>query len=228
MRVTIALAILAAGAACAPRLPDPVPVPEPGELAKRLQVAGTPDQPQLIAFQWRYRGREGRFSGEGAVRTNPPDSVRLDLLGPGWSGVQSAVLLGDRVHYIGEQRIELPPPAFMWTLLGVFRPPAGVEPAGARRGDHSQLSYELSDREVIVFLFDPASRLVEAELRIDGDAVQEIRIEPGEPGVDSLGWRWPREARFRDLGEFHEVRIKVTEIRAHAPFERRIFEVAAP
>lgn len=191
-------------------------------------MAGTPDQPQLIAFQWRYRGREGRFSGEGAVRTNPPDSVRLDLLGPGWSGVQSAVLLGDRVHYIGEQRIELPPPAFMWTLLGVFRPPAGVEPAGARRGEYSQLSYELSNREVIVFLFDAAGRLIEAELRIDGDAVQEIRIEPGDPGGDALGWRWPREARFRDLGEFHEVRIKVTEIREHAPFERRIFEVAAP
>ncbi len=222
------MAILAAVAACAPRLPDPVPVPEPGELEKRLQVAGTPDQPQLIAFQWRYRGREGRFSGEGAVRTNPPDSVRLDLLGPGWSGVQSAVLLGDEVYYIGEQRIELPPPAFMWTLLGVFRPPAGVGLVAARRGEYSQLSYELSSRERLVFLFDAASRLVEAELRIDGDVVQEIRIEPGDAGADSFAWRWPREARFRDLGEFHEVRIKVTEIREHAPFERRIFEVAGP
>ncbi len=220
------MAILAAVAACAPRLPDPVPVPEPGELAERLRVAGTPDQPQLIAFQWRYRGREGRFSGEGAVRTNPPDSVRLDLLGPGWSGVQSAVLLGDQVYYIGEQRIELPPPAFMWTLLGVFRPPAGVEAVAARRGDHSQLSYVLSSRETLVFLFDAANRLVEAERRFDGDAVEEIRIEPNDAGANLHAWRWPREARYRDLGEFHEVRIKVTEIRGHAPFERRIFEVA--
>lgn len=222
------MAILAAVAACAPRLPDPVPVPEPGELAKRLQVAGTPDQPQLIAFQWRYRGREGRFSGEGAVRTNPPDSVRLDLLGPGWSGVQSAILLGDDVYYIGEQRIELPPPAFMWTLLGVFRPPVGIEPAAARRGDHSQLTYALSSRESLVYIFDPAGRLIEAELRVDGDAVQEIRVEPSSAGADAGAWRWPQEARFRDLGEFHEVRIKVTEIREHEPFERRIFEVAVP
>ncbi len=219
--------VAAAVAACAPRLPDPVPVAEPGALAKRLQSAGTPDQPQLIAFQWRYRGREGRFSGEGAVRVNPPDSVRLDLLGPGWSGVQSAVLLGDDVHYIGEQRIRLPPPTFMWTLLGVFRPPADVRPEGARRGDLSELTYDLSGEERVLFRFDGSSRLVEAELRLDGRAVQEIRVKPGKPGSGPGAWRWPQEARFRDLGDFHEVRIKVTETREHAPFESRIFRVAA-
>ncbi|UCF19112.1 MAG: hypothetical protein JSU87_14460 [Gemmatimonadota bacterium] len=196
-------------------------------MATRLSGRGAPGEPQLIEFQWRYRGREGRFSGDGGLRVNPPDSVRLDLLGPGWSGVQSAVVVGDVVHYVGEQRVILPPPAFMWTLLGVFRPPAGLRPDGYRRGERTQLDYQLSARETLSFHFDGEGRLIEAELRRGGDVVQRIEIEPGEPGGDPSEHQWPQEARYRDLGEFHEVRIKVTEIRPHAPFEQRIFSVPA-
>lgn len=216
-----------AAAACGPQLPDPVPVTDPGALESRLLELGTPDQPKLIEFEWRYWGREGRFSGDGGVRVNPPDSVRLDLLGPGWSGVQSAVMLGADVYYLGEQRITLPPPTFMWTMIGAFRPPAGVQPRGARRGEHSELTYQLTPRAAVTFHFDAEGRLIEGELRLDGDVVQEIQVEPGSADVGPGGYRWPREARFRDLREFHEVRIKVVEIREHAPFERRIFDVAA-
>jgi hypothetical protein len=214
-----------ATAACGPRLPDPVPISDAGALAGRLRELGTPDQPKLIEFQWRYRGRDGRFSGDGAVRVNPPDSVRLDLLGPGFSGVQSSVMLGEDVHYLGEQRITLPPPTFMWTMLGAFRPPVGVEPEGARRGERSELAYRLSLEATVVFHFDGEGRLIEAELKIDGDVVQEIRVEPGSASDGPGGYRWPKEARYRDLREYHEVRIKVVEVREHEPFERRIFRV---
>jgi len=216
-----------AGAACTQRLPDPVPIAEPGELALRLEDAGTPVLPQLIEFKWRYRGREGRFSGAGAVRVNPPDSVRLDLFGPDWSGVQSAVLLGDEVHYLGEQRIELPPPTFMWTMLGAFRPPAAVRPKANRRGEWSELIYDYSASRAIVFRFDASGALVEAELEVNGDVVQQIRLEPGDAGGAVSGYRWPKEARYRDLAEFHEVSIDVTQVRQHAPFESEIFDVAA-
>ncbi len=203
-----------------------MPIADAGVVAHRLQSAGTPDRPQLIEFQWRYRGQEGRFSGDGAVRVNPPDSVRLDLLGPGWSGVQSAVLLEDDVYYMGEQRVELPPPAFMWAMIGAFRPPAGIEPQASSRGELTELAYPLSVRETIAYRFDGEGRLVEAELQVNGDVVQEIKIEHEEVGRSTGGYRWPREARFRDLGEYHEVRIRVVEIREHAPFESRIFRVA--
>jgi hypothetical protein len=223
---TILLTLATAAVACTQRLPDPVPIAEPGELAERLRKAGTPVEPQLIEFKWRYRGREGRFSGEGAVRVNPPDSVRLDLFGPDWSGVQSAVLLGDQVYYLGEQRIELPPPTFMWTMLGAFRPPAGVAPRANQRGEWSELIYDLPSRRSVVFRFDSVGALVEAELEIEGDAVQRIRVEPGDPGIGPSSYTWPKEARYRDLAEYHEVSIDVTEIREHAPFESRIFDVA--
>lgn len=226
LRAIIVLATLAAAfAACTPQLPEPVPVADAGGLAQRLLETGTPDQPKLIEFQWRYRGREGRFSGDGAVRINPPDSVRLDLLGPGWQGVQSAVLLGDNVSYIGEQRIRLPPPTFMWTMLGALRPPLGVEPQGARRGARLELAYRLSSRETVLFRFDELERLIEAELKIGDDVVQEIRLEHGEAS-DVAGYHWPREARYRDHRDFHEVHIEVVEIREHEPFEARIFSVA--
>lgn len=220
------ITLTAAGLACAPRLPDPVPVPESAQLERFLEASGTPDQPRLIEFKWRYRGREGRFSGEGAVRINPPDSVRLDLLGPGWSGVQSAVLVGDQVYYIGEQKIQLPPPTFLWSMLGTFRPPAAIAPRGASRGEYSQLTYRLSERESVIFLFDAEGRLVEAELTVGDDAVQTIRVEPGDPGEDPVAYRWPKEGRYRDLVEFLEISIDVTSSREHAPFESRIFRAA--
>jgi hypothetical protein len=221
------LSILAAAAlACGPQLPEPVPIGDPGALEDRLRELGTPDRPKLIEFQWRYRGREGRFSGEGGVRVNPPDSVRLDLLGPGWSGVQSAVMLGADVYYLGEQRITLPPPTFMWTMIGAFRPPVGVAPQGVRRGERSELTYRLSARSAVAFQFDGEGRLIGGELRIDDDVVQEIRVEPGSAGDGQGGYRWPVEARYRDLREFHEVIIKVLEIREHEPFAKRIFDVA--
>ncbi len=219
--------LAAAGAACTTRLPDPVPVAEPGELAERLRVAGTPDQSQLIEFKWRYRGREGRFSGEGAVRVNPPDSVRLDLLGPGWSGVQSAILLSDSVYYIGEQRVHLPPPTFMWTMLGTFRPPADVAPRAAKRGDWSELTYPVSPQEAVVFRFDGEGHLVEAELKAGSSVVETIEVEPGDPGPESGGYRWPKSAKYRDLAEFHEVSIEVTAAREHEPFESRIYRSGA-
>jgi hypothetical protein len=222
------LSILAvAAAACGPQLPDPVPISNPGALEIRLRELGTPDRPKLIEFEWRYWGREGRFSGEGGVRVNPPDSVRLDLLGPGWSGVQSAVMLGADVYYLGEQRITLPPPTFMWTMIGAFRPPVGVQPEGVRRGEQSELTYQLSPRAAVAFQFDGAGRLIGGELRVDGDVIQEIRVEPGSEDDGSGVYRWPLEAGYRDLREFHEVLIRVLEIREHGPFEKRIFDVAA-
>ncbi len=202
-------------------------MPAPEGLARRLEADTRPESPWLIEFRWSYRGREGRFSGEGAVRVNPPDSVRLDLLGPGWSGVQSAILLGDRVRYIGERRLRLPPPTFMWAMLGVFRPPASVSPEGAELGDGTRLRYPLVPGHAVVFEFDPDGRLVEAERRIGGDAIQRIRVSPGDAPPGSAGWIWPREARYRDLVEFHEVNVEVIDIREHAPFESRIFGVAS-
>ena len=219
------MAILAAFvSACGQQLPDPVPLAEPAELANQLQVV--PEQPQLITFKWRYRGRDGRFSGDGGVRVNPPDSVRLDLLGPGWSGVQSAVLLEGRVIYMGEQRITLPPHTFLWTALGVFRPPADVRPQGASRGERTELTYRLSELQEITFAFDGQGRLIEAALKLDDDVIEEIKLTfPDESGATG-SWAAPMEARYRDLVGFHEINIEVEEVKPHEPFEARIFGAA--
>lgn len=217
-----------AAQACVGRLPEPVPVPGGDALATRYRAASTPRVPRLIAFRWTYRGREGRFSGDGGVRVNPPDSVRIDLLGPGSSGVQSAVLVDDEVGYIGEQRVELPPPTFLWALFGIFRPPStGVVRAFAR-GGYRDLVYRVSAREEVMFRFDMAGHLVAAERRTGGQAFQRIELtlpRPKEEGSTS-GWVWPREARFRDLREYNEVRVEVTGAREHEPFESAIFRVA--
>ena len=204
-----------------------MPIGAPEELAQRLtRVSGGPERAQLVLFEWRYRGHDGRFSGDGGVRVNPPDSIRLDLLEPGGSGVQSAVLLGDQIIYVGEQRLALPPPTFLWAMLGVFRPPEGVMPRGSRRGEETRLTYGLSPRHEITFDFDGAGRLLSARRLIEGDAVQEIRLKREGRGPQS-GFAWPREARFRDLVDFVEINVELVSANDHAPFESRIFEVAA-
>jgi len=218
------LILAAVAAACARRLPEAVPIERSREVARQLQVATLPDRPLHIVFDWRYRGREGRFSGEGAVRFNPPDSVRLDLLGPGWSGVQSAVLLGADVYYLGEQRVTLPPPTFMWAMMGTFRPPAGIEPAAARRGERVEVSYRLAEQRAVTFVFDGSGRLIEATLALRGDVIEEIKLEPGE---SNGGFAVPGAARYRDLRNFHEISIEVISAREREPFESGIFRVAA-
>ena len=190
------------------------------------EVSGGPENAQLLVFDWRYRGHDGRFSGDGGVRVNPPDSVRIDLLEPGGSGVQSAVLLGDRIVYVGEQKFPLPPPTFLWAMLGVFRPPEGVRPQGSRRGEESRLTYRISPSHEIAFDFDAAGRLVGARRLVEGDAVQEIRLQREDP-YPSSRFTWPREARFRDLVDFVEINVELVSASDHAPFESRIFEVAS-
>jgi hypothetical protein len=111
-------------------------------------------------------------------------------------------------------------------MLGAFRPPAGIAPRANQRGEWSELIYDLSDRRSVVFRFNSVGALVEAELKIEGDAIQRIRIEAGAPVEESASYAWPQEARYRDLAEYHEVSIDVTEIREHAPFESHIFRVA--
>lgn len=216
--------VIAVAAACARQLPEPVPIARPAELAERLREGSTPGEARHIIFDWRYRGREGRFSGEGGVRYNPPDSARLDLLGPGWSGVQSAVLLGEDVYYRGEQRITLPPPTFMWTMMGVFRPPPGVEPDGVRREDRIELTYDLIGARAVTFVFDTLGHLTEARLAHEGATVEEIQLEPG--ATDASDSTVPHKARYRDLRDFHEVSIDVSEVRRREPFEGEIFRTA--
>lgn len=215
--------IVAAATACGRRLPEPQPIERPQELAQRLQARTVPDQPRHIIFDWRYRGSEGRYSGEGAVRFNPPDSVRLDLLGPGWSGVQSAIMLGEEVYYLGEQRVTLPPPTFMWTMMGSFRPPAGLEPRAVRRGERVELTYDLGGDTEVMFAFDGLDRLLEAALSRRGDVVEEIRLEPRDTAGGGGASTVPRTARYRDLRNFHEVGIDVTDVRERERFDSEIF-----
>lgn len=214
--------------ACGTPLPEPEPIPAPAELAAQLRELGRgPLTPQLIEFRWRYRGHEGRFSGDGGVRVNPPDSVRLDLLEPGGGGVQSAVLVGQEVVYIGERRLQLPPPTFIWAIFGIFRPPHGIVPEGTRRGDQARLSYRLTARETVAFDFDRAGYLIRAERLRDGDSVQRIEIEHRDDEPETSGrYVLPKNARFRDLVEFIEVRIEVVKASEHEPFESTIFDVA--
>lgn len=225
MAVILGSAVI--GGACLHRAPELVPVADAQAPVARARALGTPDSAFLIEFQWTYRGREGRFSGEGGLRINPPDSVRLDLFGPGWSGVQSAVLVEDAVVYVGEQRVRLPPPTFLWAMFGIFKPPEEATPEAFRRGDRSVLGYRLSMRERVLFEFDTGGRLLEAELREGERTMQTIRLERADARAAGRGWQPPAEARFRHIREFHEVRVEVREARRHEAFKREIFEVVA-
>ena len=80
-------------------------------------VAATePKQRLRIVFDWSLQERDAKFSGSGAIRTEPPYHVRLDLFGPRGEGYLSAAL----VDFDGALLVASHDPDFL-AAIGVTR-----------------------------------------------------------------------------------------------------------
>lgn len=171
------------------------------ELREQNRLAG----PVQILFDWSLQEREGRFSGEGATRVVPPDRARLDLFGPRGEGYLSAAFIRGEVRLPpGTTASPLPPPALMWSALGVFQPPTESRLREVRRdGDRLELEYGAGE-ERWVYRFEEgrlrrvvwtAPRGGRRTVEIEGRGVGEI------PGV----------AVYRDWPQFIELRLTLNE-----------------
>jgi hypothetical protein len=133
------LAGVAFAEACSPRAPalrgEVVPVRIPSPSLPRAYVK--------TVFTYTYRDADVTLRGEGAARTAPPDSVRLDFFINNET-VGDAVLIGDSLYHARPRvaRTLLPPLPLLWAALGVLRTPRG--PDTAARVDSDTLRVEIA------------------------------------------------------------------------------------
>lgn len=193
--------------ACAPGVPAQTPsgAGQDSAAVQRVVELNRLDGPVQVLFDWSLQERESRFNGEGATRVAPPDHARLDLFGPRGEGYLSAAFVRGEVRLPpGTSTSPLPPPALLWSALGVFQQPAGSTLREVRRdGDRLELEYG-ADQERWVYRFEK-DRLRRVEWTAPQGGRRTVELEGGaESGL-------PGRAVYRDWPQFVELRLTLNE-----------------
>jgi hypothetical protein len=205
-------------AGCAGHAPPAVPaVIDPALEARAIQNTQLRSRLRLI-FDWSLQDRDARFSGEGVTRLEPPDKARLDLFGPRGEGYLSAALVDFDLRLPpGADNNVLPPPALFWSVLGVFRAPAGAQLIGAR-GDSTaiELDYRAGDQTWNFKL--SGGRLQRAEWQGPEQGRQTVEIK--QHGARDL----PARVVYRDWRAFRELTLTLTQVYDAEPFPPEIWQ----
>jgi hypothetical protein len=168
-------------------------------------AATAPERPLHILFSWSLQEQDGRFSGKGSTRLEPPQRARVDLFGPRSEAYLSAALVEMDLRLPpGVQDVPLPPPALFWAALGVFRPPAGARLTGsAKQGTTLRLDYAQGE-ERWSFRFE-SEKLRHAEWTGPGEGRRTVELE------GAAEYDLPRQASYRDWRAFRELRLTLDE-----------------
>lgn len=202
---------LAAGLAACRGAPPPEPASpfDVRQAALAVEYGTVPDQGYRIVFDWSLLDGPARFRGRGVARLAPPDRVRLDLFSPAGELVARAVVVGDEVRLPNSaQEIPLPPPAFIWAALGIFRPGNHtVLLRGERRPDGEvQLHYAAQDAGDTLVYGVRRRTLHWLEQRDGGHTVERIEL------AQANGGRFPHRATYRDLRAYRELVVTVDTV----------------
>ena len=183
--------------------------------AARLAVEATaPDRPLRVLFGWRILDGGARFSGEGAARIEPPYRARLDLFGPNGEGYLSAALVGTDLRLPGEPDRALPPPAIIWSVLGVVRPPDDAILLGTREVEgRVELHYGVGESRLRYVLQD--GRLRSVDWRGDG---RRMVLE-----LNGASGALPTEAAYRDWSQNTELHTELETVEEVDPYPPEIW-----
>lgn len=214
----IVLLAAAATAACAGGIRVGPPVSDPAGVASEARSAAGPDHSSLVRFTWSYADDQGSVEGEGVGRYTPRDSFRVDLFSSGDVGLAAALVDG-RLSTSGEvEGVELPGPAFMYAMAGIFHPASGTLQS-AHETDRGRLlvySVDAGERRYLV----SEGRLHRLEERRRGELARRVVVE-----WDSAS-TWPTSAEFRDDEAPRRVRWTLVEAgRAEGGFDADIYEL---
>jgi hypothetical protein len=195
-------------AACASA---PASGPADPAVEARLVSTTAPRQPLQVTFDWNLTDRDARFSGRGVLRVDVGYRARVDLFGPRGETLAAAVVEGERMRIVpaGAEAM-LPPPALLWSALGVFRAPADEALAGTTAAEGG-------------FLLAYAGAGVRWTFRFEGDTLRSTEWTEGRgrrtvvlTGASSHGL--PEQAVFRDWTEFRELVLRVTDVEERTGF----------
>lgn len=195
-------------------------VPDPAGAASEARRAAGPEHAALVRFTWSYADDQGSVEGEGVGRYTPRDSLRVDLFSSGDVGLAAALVDG-RLSASGEiEGVELPGPAFMYAMAGIFHPASGTLER-AHEADGGRLlvySAEAGERRYLV----REGRLLRLEERRRGEVAHRVVVE-----WDSAS-AWPASAEFRDDEAPRRVRWTLVEAsRAAGGFDPDIYVLPA-
>jgi hypothetical protein len=184
-----------------------------------LIAATAPRDPLQITFNWTLQDRDFKFSGRGVVRMEAPYRARLDLFGLQDILVAKVTLIDDSLTIVySGPRVPLPPPAFMWATVGVFKAPVATAPTSSS-GDAVSFS----------FGYDP----VPAHWRFKADSTTLRSAEwQGDDGgrrtVELSGpfkFGRPAKAVYRDWREFRELTLTLTAVEKVDSFAPETWDV---
>lgn len=204
--------------ACAGGVETGPPLPDADALARTARAEGAIERPSQVRFEWEYGDEKGTLRGDGVARVNPPDSFRIDFFAS--EGSMQAVLADDSLSTLGQiEDVQLPIPAFLYAMAGVFRPGLETPTRGFATDDGEVLVYERGDDATRLFTLR-GGRLTGVEERRSGRVVRRIELE----------WRgeteWPREAEYRDHLTPSRARWELVSVRVRpSPFPREIYDL---
>ncbi len=210
MRIAVMLVVVGLAGCALHGVPDAA---QPA-VAERAVRETAPDRPLRVIFRWRALDGRARFSGQGVARIEGPYRARLDLFGPRGEGYLSAALVEDRLRFPGEPDAVVPPPAMIWSALGVVRPPeAAVLQGTRRRGTTVELYYQTGEGRLRFTLEE--GRLRTAEWRRDrGRMVVELADD-----VHGL----PGRAAYRDWANNTELHLELETVEEVEPYPPEIW-----
>lgn len=219
LRSAAVLLVALASARCATARGDRIPLPDPAGIAERVTDAG-PERPHRVTFRWEYADERGPVRGDGVLRFNPPDSLRLDLFSAADASMNIALVEGELRSAGQIEDVRLPPPAFLYATAGLFQPGRAEPVEGWEAGDDRFLAYRASGGGTLVYRLRER-RIVRLAERRDGRELRRLVIGWPEPaGV------WPREAEYRDATRQSRARWTVEEARVEKEsFPREIYEL---
>jgi hypothetical protein len=211
LRIFAMIAAAAALSACASRGAGDTGAADPTAEARAVQQT-MPQQPLHVIFNWDMRDRDARFNGQGVLRLDRGYRARVDLFGPRGETYAAAIVEGEHMRVVpaGADAI-LPPPALLWSALGVFRPPVDAPLTGTTRPgeDSFSLAYQ---RDGVSWRFEIQEGLLRsAEWTARGGRRTVQLTGTAEHGL-------PQQAAFRDWIEFRELTLRVTSVEEQGGF----------
>jgi hypothetical protein len=208
----LAAAMVASGCASAPA-PPPAGAAAVDPAAASAAVAATTPQRRLqVVFEWAMTDRDARFSGRGTLRIDAGYRARLDLFGPRGETLAAAIISDQEMRAVPPMAAAmLPPSAFLWAALGVFRVPADVDlTRTTATGGRTVLEYARGDNR---WQFRIEDNLLRSTEWTNGTSRRTVELT----GTSKLGM--PAEASFRDWTEFRQLTLKVIDVEEKAAFE---------
>ncbi len=204
-----ALGLVFANTACGGgSLGSPVPILDSDQAVLRASRDNPFPNTSQVVFRWSVREPDLRLEGKGVARLQHPDRARLDLFMENGETVLAASLVEDQLRALeGTQLQVVPSPALLWASLGVFRPGEGVTLLGAEAFDDDafRLRYHLPDGDELRYELR-SGRMTEVELRHEGSATHRIALNR------EGGGELPREATYRNLATFSELKVTVETV----------------